>query len=68
MNIGNIHVICMKDIEYLGDKKYYTQLTAEQLEWLKKDLSYVKIGTSVILYVHAPILNIANSKLVLDVL
>lgn len=58
----------MKDIEYLGDKKYYTQLTAEQLEWLKKDLSYVKTGTTVFLNVHAPIFNIANSKQVLDVL
>ena len=68
LNIGDIHVICMKDIEYLGDKKYYTRLTAEQLEWLKKDLSYVKTGTTVFLNVHAPIFNIANSKQVLDVL
>ncbi|WP_418697764.1 calcineurin-like phosphoesterase C-terminal domain-containing protein [Bacteroides sp.] len=56
-NIGKIHIISMKDIDYRGGKKYKEQFTPEQLEWLKKDLSYVQPGTTVFLNLHAPTSN-----------
>ncbi|EKU91550.1 calcineurin-like phosphoesterase C-terminal domain-containing protein [Bacteroides oleiciplenus] len=56
-NVGEIHIVAMKDIDYQGVKKYEEQFTPEQLEWLKKDLSYVKPGTTVLLNVHAPTAN-----------
>ena len=40
-NIGKVHVIAMKDIDYDGNKKYTERFTPEDLDWLRKDLSYV---------------------------
>ena len=57
LNVGKVHIISMKDIDYKGKKKYTEQFTPEQLEWLKKDLSYVKPGTTVLLNLHAPTAN-----------
>lgn len=73
LNIGDIHIICMKDIDYLGNKKYNTRFLKEQLEWLKKDLSYVKPGSTVFLNVHVPLFNMlkdsqSNAKSVLSIL
>ncbi len=56
-NVGNVHVVAMKDIDYTGRKKYTERFTEEQLEWLKKDLSYVPKGSLVFLNVHAPVSN-----------
>lgn len=56
-NVGKVHVIAMKDIDYEGNKKYTEQFTPEQLEWLKRDLSYVEPGTVVFLNLHAPVAN-----------
>lgn len=38
-NVGKVHIIAMKDIDYEGGKKYTERFTEEQLEWLKKDLT-----------------------------
>ncbi|MDD3038477.1 calcineurin-like phosphoesterase family protein [Bacteroides sp.] len=59
-NVGKVHIISMKDIDYQGQKKYKESFTVEQLEWLKKDLSYVKPGTLVLLSLHAPVANYSN--------
>ena len=56
-NIGKVHVIAMKSTDYEGKKKYVERFTEEQLEWLKKDLSYVPEGTTVFLNIHAPVAN-----------
>lgn len=56
-NIGKIHVIAMKDIDYDGNKKYTERFTPEDLDWLRKDLSYVPEGSTVFLNVHAPVAN-----------
>jgi len=56
-NIGNVHVISLKDIDYAGGKKYQERFGQEQLEWLRNDLSYVKPGTIVFINVHAPVFN-----------
>ncbi|NJO68199.1 MAG: TonB-dependent receptor [Bacteroidetes bacterium] len=56
-NIGNVHVITMKNIDYFRGRKYTENITAPQIEWLKKDLSYLKEGTLVFLNLHAPTSN-----------
>lgn len=56
-NVGDVHVVTMKDIDYFKGKKYTEQFTPEQLVWLKRDLSYVKQGTVVFLNLHAPTSN-----------
>lgn len=52
-NIGKIHVITMKNLNYVGDRKYIDAVTDQQLEWLEKDLSYVPKGSIVFVNMHA---------------
>jgi len=59
-NVGKVHIISMKNIDYLGGKKYTEQFTPEQLEWLKKDLSYVTPNSIIFLNLHAPTSNKSN--------
>jgi len=61
-NVGNVHVITLKSIDYFKKKKYTEQFTDDQLEWLKKDLSYVKSGSLVFLNLHAPTSNRSDSS------
>lgn len=61
-NIGKVHFIVMDDIDFndvgagtgiRGD--YVTDFTANQMSWLKKDLSYVSKDTPIVLSTHAPV-------------
>ena len=52
-NIAGVHVVTLKNINYMGNKDYREQITAAQLEWLRRDLSYVPKGSMVILNMHA---------------
>lgn len=52
-NIGKAHFVTLKDINYVGGKRYVEALTGAQIDWLKKDLSYVPKGALVILNMHA---------------
>lgn len=52
-NIGKAHFITLKNINYMGGKKYKEGVTAAQLHWLKQDLSYVPKGSLVIVSMHA---------------
>lgn len=57
-NIGNIHFITLDNIECMnagnyGKSDYNVNIPAEQLEWLKKDLSYVPKTTPVFLLMHS---------------
>lgn len=56
-NVGHVHVVTMKSTDYFKGKNYYTRFTTEQLEWLKKDLSYLKPGSLVFLNLHVPTSN-----------
>ena len=60
-NIGKIHVISMKSINYVGHRKYVEALTDAQLEWLEKDLGYVKGGTTIFINMHAAGWNVEHS-------
>lgn len=52
-NMGKVHIVTLKNLNYVGGKQYIECLTGQQLAWLKKDLSYVPKGTVVILNMHA---------------
>lgn len=56
-NIGDVHFISLKNIDYYGGRKYKEKFGKEQLEWLKKDLSYVKPGTLLLISMHAALFN-----------
>lgn len=56
-NVGDIHIVALKDIDYIKDRKYTERFGKEQLDWLKNDLSYVEPGTTVFINVHAPVFN-----------
>ena len=61
-NLGKIHYIVMDDMDFTGVEagednrsKYAKNFTAEQLEWLRKDLSYVDKGTPIFVTAHEPL-------------
>ena len=56
-NIGDAHIVTIKNINYRGACKYEEEITEEDLAWLRKDLSYVPKGRLVILNMHAPAWN-----------
>lgn len=56
-NMGKVHVITMKNINYAGNKKYMEHMTDEEIAWIEKDLSYVPKGSIVFLNMHAPAWN-----------
>ena len=52
-NIGKVHVVTLKNIDYVGHKKYQETITAADLDWLRQDLNFVPKGSVVILNMHA---------------
>ena len=61
-NIGKLHVVTIKNIDYFGGKKYVEAITAADLDWLKQDLSYVPKGSLVILNMHAAAWNTIENE------
>lgn len=60
-NIAGVHVVTLKNINYMGNKDYREQITGAQLEWLRRDLSYVPKGSMVILNMHAAAWNVVEA-------
>ncbi|MCI1640821.1 MAG: calcineurin-like phosphoesterase family protein [Bacteroidales bacterium] len=58
-NIGKIHFIVLDDIyctnDGTGSRTYKKTMTGEELDWIKKDLSYVSTSTPIVVTTHAPI-------------
>ena len=59
-NIGKIHYIVMDDIDcdsYDGtsSRNYQKRISAEQLNWLAKDLSYIDKATPLVIVMHAQV-------------
>lgn len=52
-NIGKVHVVTLKSLNYIGNRAYIEDLTDAQIAWLEKDLSYVPKGSLVFLNMHA---------------
>lgn len=55
-NRGQAHYIVLDNIFYRGgpDTEYSTKITQEQLDWVKKDLSYVSKDKILIIMGHSP--------------
>ncbi|MGM9741579.1 MAG: calcineurin-like phosphoesterase C-terminal domain-containing protein [Candidatus Cryptobacteroides sp.] len=64
-NIGNIHYMVLDNIECTNNGKgkdyrtYNQKVTDEQLEWIKKDLSFVSTSTPVVVAMHSPTFNMS---------
>ena len=59
-NIGGIHFIVLDDTDFndapVGDRSNYrADLTAGQMQWLIKDLSYVPKGSKLVISSHIPV-------------
>ena len=55
-NRGQVHYVVMDNVRYFGkDKNYDGYFVQNQLDWLKKDLSFVSKDKLVILCVHIPV-------------
>lgn len=70
-NIGKVHYVVMDDIDcssYDGTdpRKYAKSLSAEQLDWLAKDLSYVAKTTPVVVAMHAQVFYPTTSGFKID--
>lgn len=56
-NLGKVHIVTLKNINYVGHKKYIEAITDADLNWLKRDLSFVPKGSLVFLNMHAAVWN-----------
>lgn len=70
-NIGKVHYVVMDDIDcssYDGStsRNYVESLSAEQLDWLAKDLSYVAKTTPVVVAMHAQVFYPTTSGFKID--
>lgn len=70
-NIGKVHYVVMDDIDcssYDGStsRKYVTSLSAEQLDWLAKDLSHVDKTTPVVVAMHVQVFYPTTSGFKID--
>jgi len=55
-NRGKVHYVVLDDVRYLGkDREYDGYINQQQLDWLKKDLSYVPKDHLLIINVHIPV-------------
>ena len=57
LNIGDAHIVVLDDVLYsgaTGRNDYKGTITDQQLEWLKKDLSFVSRDKMIILGIHIP--------------
>ena len=60
-NIGGVHFIVLDDMDFTGvpegqshRSEYRKNFTADQLEWLRKDLSHVDKSTLIVVSAHEP--------------
>ena len=70
-NIGKVHYVVMDDIDcssYDGStsRNYVKSLSAEQLDWLAKDLAYVAKTTPVVVAMHAQVFYPTTSGFKID--
>jgi hypothetical protein len=69
-NRGSVHYVVMDNVRYLGkDREYDGFFMRNQLDWLKKDLSFVKPDQLIVLCVHIPVHNgVKNNQELYDIL
>jgi len=55
-NRGEVHYVVMENVRYLGrEREYDGYITAEQLQWLEKDLQQVSKDKLLIINLHIPV-------------
>ena len=69
-NRGAVHYVVLDDVWYLGTEREYKGLiSAEQLDWLKKDLSFVPADKLVVVCLHIPVHSgVENNQALYDIL
>lgn len=73
-NIGKVHYVVLDDVECTNQtattdekgnpcytREYNDKLVQEQIDWLKKDLSYVPTTTPLVVTMHIPMYNASGS-------
>lgn len=65
-NIGDVHYIALDNIDCSNydenhKRNYVEYVVSDQLEWLKKDLSYVDKSTPVVVTLHAPVYGVSTA-------
>ena len=70
-NIGKVHYVVMDDIDCssydgTGSRNYVASLSAEQLDWLAKDLSHVAKTTPVVVAMHVQVFYPTTSGFKID--
>lgn len=63
-NRGRAHYVMLDDVRYLGtEREYDGYITEQQLNWLAKDLQYVKKDDLLFICLHIPVFNqVKNNK------
>ena len=62
-NRGMVHYVVMDDVRYLGkDRDYDGYIQQCQLDWLKKDLSFVSKDKLIVLCLHIPVHNAVKNR------
>jgi hypothetical protein len=62
-NRGSVHYVVIDDVRYLGsDRDYDGYISQPQLEWLKKDLSYISKDKLIIFCTHMPVHHQVKNK------
>lgn len=60
-NIGDVHYVVLDNIlctnDGTGERTYNSSLTIEQIDWLRKDLSYVDKSKTLVITMHAQMYN-----------
>ncbi len=69
-NMGDVHFICLDNVNFSNNSTYDFNLTSTQIEWVANDLSYVPKDKMVIVYYHMPIRggNMNNKTQLFDLL
>lgn len=66
---GKVHFVVLDDVWWMpADKRYKAAIGTTQLEWLKRDLSYVKEDNLVVLMMHIPLNEVVEKKEILALL
>lgn len=66
---GKVHFVVLDDVWWMPtDKRYKAAIGETQLEWLKRDLSYVDKDYLVVLMMHIPLNDVAEKKEILALL
>ena len=74
-NLGKIHYVVLDDIHYLnentgesyatgivGSRNYGEYIDTYELDWLKKDLSYIDTSTPIVVMLHCPVWKLNTSS------